>query len=252
MERKNKCKNVGFFIILWAVMAILLSAVPCIAVYPNLVASDPPYTLTEEAEENIFVIGGTLLLDRGYSDWIVVSYGALEIYRSHGWDISDSYISISDSATLTVKLFADSITSIDFLHTEFGSPYLEGETIKVGSEWKGTLQWSYQGTTYFLNIDTRSDITVEVVGSPTPEQLIQDLIDYVNTLNLDQGIDNSLDAKLQNARDALEAANAGQRQDAVNKMNAFISAVEAQSGKAIPSEDADDLIDLAVDIILLL
>ncbi len=45
------------------------------------------------------------------------------------------------------------------------------------------------------------------------------------------GISNALDAKLQNALDALVAKNAGQRQDAINKMQAFINAPEAKQAK---------------------
>lgn len=71
-----------------------------------------------------------------------------------------------------------------------------------------------------------------------------DLIDAVDALNLQKGIDNSLDAKLQNAVDSLNAANADQRQDAVNKLGAFINAVEAQTGEGKPltEEEANSLI----------
>jgi len=41
----------------------------------------------------------------------------------------------------------------------------------------------------------------------------------------------SLDAKLQNVQAALEAVNAGQREDAASKLAAFINAVEAQRRK---------------------
>jgi len=87
---------------------------------------------------------------------------------------------------------------------------------------------------------------------PTPERAIENLIDKVAELNGEYGISNSLDAKLQNALDALTAKNAGQRQDAINKMQAFINAVEAQSGNKIPVEIADELIADANYIISLL
>ena len=60
--------------------------------------------------------------------------------------------------------------------------------------------------------------------------------------NLKQGIANSLDAKLQNAMEAYQAANAGNRQDVINKLMAFINAVEAQRGKELTSAQADQLI----------
>jgi len=67
-------------------------------------------------------------------------------------------------------------------------------------------------------------------------------VDIVNGMNLAQGIENSLDAKLSNAQQAMEASNAGQRQDAINKLNAVISATEAQRGKQLTSEQADQII----------
>ena len=87
---------------------------------------------------------------------------------------------------------------------------------------------------------------------PTPEEAIEELIVKVEDLNGQYGISNSLDAKLQNALDALEAKNANQRQDAVNKMQAFINAVEAQRDKKIPGDVADELIADANYIISLL
>jgi hypothetical protein len=58
-----------------------------------------------------------------------------------------------------------------------------------------------------------------------------------------------MDAKLQNCVSALGAANAGQREDAVNKLDAFINSVEAQRGKELDDAQADELIDMAVNII---
>jgi hypothetical protein len=46
---------------------------------------------------------------------------------------------------------------------------------------------------------------------------------------------------LQNVQAALTAANAGQRQDAINQLLAFINAVEAQRGKALTNAQADQL-----------
>ncbi len=83
----------------------------------------------------------------------------------------------------------------------------------------------------------------------TPKLAITQLIDMVEGINAKEGIINSLDVKLQNALDALDAANAGLRQDAINKMEAFINAVEAQSGNQIEVADANALIAFAEYII---
>ena len=71
-------------------------------------------------------------------------------------------------------------------------------------------------------------------------------------MNFQQGIDNSLDAKLQNVQDSLEALNADNRNDAINKLNAFINAVEAQRDNKISNEQADYLVAETQRIIELL
>ena len=86
----------------------------------------------------------------------------------------------------------------------------------------------------------------------SPENEIIDLIDTVEALNLDTGIDNSLDTKLSNVLDSLEALNADNRNNSVNKLEAFINAVEAQRGNKITDEKAGYLIQKAKEIINLI
>ena len=68
-------------------------------------------------------------------------------------------------------------------------------------------------------------------------------------MNLANNIDNSLDAKLDNAFGAWAAENFDQRQDVVNKLQSFINAVEAQRGKKIPDASATSLEKSALDLI---
>lgn len=79
----------------------------------------------------------------------------------------------------------------------------------------------------------------------TTGQAIQSLASIVQSFNLQQGITNSLDSKIQNALDAMTAANAGARSDAANKLSAFINSVEAQRGKQLTNAQADALEALA-------
>ncbi len=79
-------------------------------------------------------------------------------------------------------------------------------------------------------------------------QLAQDVID----LNLQQGISNSLDAKLGAAMQALDDINENNDVAAINTLEAFINAVEAQRGNKIPEADADALIAKVLEIIDLL
>lgn len=83
----------------------------------------------------------------------------------------------------------------------------------------------------------------------TASQGISTLSTRVATYNIGQGITNSLDAKLQNVIAALAAANSGQRQDAINRLQAFVSAVEAQRGKELTDAQANELVALATRII---
>jgi hypothetical protein len=81
--------------------------------------------------------------------------------------------------------------------------------------------------------------------TPSPTDLLQQLIDTVATFNLRRGIANSLDAKLENAQAALAAAQSGNSSSACGMLGAFINEVQAQSGHAITTEQAAQLINLA-------
>ena len=71
-------------------------------------------------------------------------------------------------------------------------------------------------------------------------------------LNLNQGISNSLDAKLAAVERAIVAAHTTNDAAAVNSLQAFINEGQIQSGKKIPQGDADALIAAASETIALL
>ena len=146
--------------------------------------------------------------------------------------------------------------------------------VGIGSDVDGdslTYQWAFgdgataQGATATHTYSGAGSFTVTLIvtdtsgGASQPAsiqitvitsaQAINDLVAVVTAYNLKQGIANSLDTKLTNAMAAMNAANADQRGDAVNKMQAFINAVTAQRGKELTNEQADNLIAIANDII---
>jgi Tol biopolymer transport system component len=82
-------------------------------------------------------------------------------------------------------------------------------------------------------------------ATPSPTELLQQLIDTVATFNLRHGILNSFDAKLENAQAALGAAHSADSSSACGMLSAFINEVQAQSGKAITPQEATQLINLA-------
>jgi hypothetical protein len=94
--------------------------------------------------------------------------------------------------------------------------------------------------------------TVKYSSLDDPPGAIEALIAAVISLNLHHGISNSLDAKLGAALNALDDVNTNNDGAAVNTLEAFISAVEAQRGKEISETDADALIQAAVNIINML
>ena len=93
--------------------------------------------------------------------------------------------------------------------------------------------------------------TVFTFSAP-PATGIDLLIDQVAALNLQNGINNSLDAKLSSAEQALTDMNQNNDGSAVNSLQAFINAVEAQRGNHISDSEADLLIAVAEQIIAVL
>jgi len=78
--------------------------------------------------------------------------------------------------------------------------------------------------------------------------LLTSLATFVQTLNLSNGISNSLDTKLQNALQALDAASAGDSPSACNRIAAFINEVGAQTGNALTLAQAAQLTNVAQQV----
>ena len=70
----------------------------------------------------------------------------------------------------------------------------------------------------------------------------------VNESNIRHGIQNSLDAKIQNAIGALNSAHNNSYGTVCNLMGAFISSVQAQEGQAITGAEATAFISSARQI----
>jgi hypothetical protein len=83
-----------------------------------------------------------------------------------------------------------------------------------------------------------------LVTAPATLEL-DDLQVRVQRLHIPQDIRSSLIAKLSNAKASLEA---GQTQHFCGLLDAFINEVRAQSGKKIPTVEADELIHAANEI----
>lgn len=74
---------------------------------------------------------------------------------------------------------------------------------------------------------------------------VLNLISTVQSFNIAQGITNSLDAKLSNVENALTSAQGGNVTSTCNQMSSFINETLAQSGKALTTDQANQLITAA-------
>ena len=87
---------------------------------------------------------------------------------------------------------------------------------------------------------------------PSAKDAIEGLLGIVEQYSLQRGINNSLVSKLQNALNLLTIANTDQYEHAIKIIEAFINTCEAQIGKKLTIEQADNLIAEANAIIQLL
>lgn len=114
-----------------------------------------------------------------------------------------------------------------FQDATWAARLVDGAVIEGGSSYSWTL---------------RSD-------PPTVEEQLLTLIEDVFALDLGAGPTRSFTTKLDSAFNAIGRAGAGGPRAAINKLNAFINSVQAQRGKALSAEDADNLTMAAMDII---
>lgn len=107
------------------------------------------------------------------------------------------------------------------------------------------------------NVVRFSDLSVAVltVQSPiaslglNPQALLSDLMADLIGMNLQAGIANSLDAKLNAAFNALDDLNENNDVAALNSLYALINAVEAQRGRKLTDAQADSLVAAAQAVI---
>ena len=123
-----------------------------------------------------------------------------------------------------------------------GNAYVTGVTNSADFPTANALQGTLDGGSFDAFVAKLSD------PSPFIQALIQDVID----LNLQQGISNSLDTKLAAVLQALDDVKQNNNVAAINVLEAFINAIEAQRDIHIPEADAIELIADAQAIIALL
>lgn len=98
-------------------------------------------------------------------------------------------------------------------------------------------------------LDTTNIDNYPLMSQWGPADSIDVLVEDIGTMGLTAGLENSMGSKLD---DAIESIDDGDYADAENQMEAFINQVEAQRGKKLTDEQADDLIESAEIIIFML
>lgn len=166
--------------------------------------------------------------------------------------IEQNIFNITGNSSTRVSVHWTSIISENNLNGNISNTYLPEGTLNAENNWWGdsdpsdNIQGDVNYTPFAISPFSEHSVIVTV---QTPAQAIQNLINSVQTLNLQKGTQNSLKHKLNTAIDSLDDLNQQNDWAALNSLQAFINAVKAQTGKKITSAQADTLIQEAQEII---
>lgn len=247
MEKNEGRGKVGCVRTLGAVLVALLCVPPMVWAYTEFKSG--AHTVNSLIEGEVWVFSEASVTMEGEAHIADVPDGedgnmyVMGIVHFHA-GVVDGFIDVSTGAIITVygTGFADSSGPIST--TEWNPP---------APDYSDTLTGTYEnGTPISLLFNSNTPIILVDTGSGDPVDLILQLIADVELLNNNQGIVNSLDAKLDAALNALDDVNQNNDVAAINTLQAFINAVEAQRDNKISIEDADSLIADAQAIIDLL
>lgn len=165
--------------------------------------------------------------------------------------IEQNIFNITGGSNARVSVHWTSIISKNNLNGNI-STYLPEGTLNAENNWWGDSDPSdnIQGDISYTPFATSPFPEYSVpVTVQTPAQAIQNLLNFVQTLNLQKGIENSLNTKLNTAVDSLDDLNQQNDSVALNLLQAFINEVNTQIGKKITDAQADTLIQEAQEII---
>jgi Tol biopolymer transport system component len=115
-------------------------------------------------------------------------------------------------------------------------------SISGDGRYVGFTSWTDFGL--YGSLDNCADYPLLYDLGPTdPAERIDELVNSIIDLNLQEGIANSLDAKLDSALGALADSNLNNDDAACNSLDALLNAVDAQDGNKIDSGDAQTIRD---------
>jgi hypothetical protein len=189
----------------------------------------------------------------GFVDEPYVFYGGpdnLPWAIPNGW-VNQAPVAMCQDVTVMADSYCEGVVWPEDVNNGSWDP--DGDPITLSLSPEGPYPMGTNDVNLIVTDDqgASSTCTARVKVLTAGEGIIQ-LITKVLALNLQAGIENSLDAKLDAALQALDDLNTNNDVAAINAIEAFINAVEAQSGNKIQPEDADDLIETAINIIVAL
>lgn len=221
--------------------------------YGNADVNDAGIEVKQTPDGGYIVAGFTVSLGSGNDGYLVKTdeNGDLEWSKTYGGLDGDMFLSVdltSDGGYILTGDSSDGENNVVWIvktdangNMEWEEHYLE-EASSRGNWVKEMAPGEYAVAGEFHIDPTPFDIFLMNVGpstlTPTIEQAIEDIENKVDH----HGIRNSLIKKLENALKALEKGNTNAYE---NILQAFINQVTAQSGKKIPAEYADQLIEWA-------
>lgn len=219
------------------------------------------------------------LITYGYTDLMVVLSNSNEIERNHLQFAASSYennknfyFELVENDTLNDEAWFDRTLDTGSLYVSYNYNFdelylsntgygsinaLETFTGLITDKWFGEpIKIAIGGSSDGEFIDSNDlfldNFIIEqgvISISQDALELLNDLIQQVTAIDLNSGNKNSLLVKLDSALKILQDGDEDNDALAIHSLQAFINAVEAQRGKKISQEDADDLIVDAQQII---
>jgi uncharacterized delta-60 repeat protein len=222
-----------------------------------------------DSSDNVYITGRSS--GESGDDYATVKYDAdgnqLWVARYNGPANNEDYpeavaVDSLDNVYVTGWSYGDSSIGYDYATVKYDSSGNELWVTRYngpgnGGDFSAAMALDTSGSVYVTGqsdgIETYDDYaTIKYSQQADPVDLLLELAQDVIELNLKNGIENSLDAKLGAALQALDDINTNNDDAAINTLEAFVYAVEAQRGKEISEADADELIAVALEIIALL